>query len=1306
MEFLTSLNLRDGEILGTKLCRTENFGMSGVSASWISVGSDKCVTPRGCLDIRTPNDLNIYAETTSANGHSTVIIKTAQSQWNLHNSGTADGTLYLTEQNSGNILFCATSAGTLCINNLCSDSISGQGAWSVSGANIYYDGGKVTIGTNDDACEMLEVRADTDACSPSIQVTGRNTQGTDLGGIKLFGCDDNTSISESARFSSCFCSNANGSESSQLIIQTKHSGSLSTRLAIGGSAVCSPNVPFCGELCAGIIKSSSCIVSSGVLCTDNSDAIIQGEACFIDGSSVVTARLSTGLTLGCNASLTNNSAYIWGSTTSSCTPNLILHDAGTGGYPIIKTCSHNCCSVADCILAEFQFISAGRADASCNTKLAGIRVCKSTVDPAIGLIAFNVTCETASCGCEMTPLRITGVTGGETELIMGVDAGGTPLKIRNAGGCCILNVCGVCCGVGRYATQFYLSCCSGVGTTSQTEILGFYCNLDVCIPNGLVVGGTLTQTGSLEFSTQNANIGFTYICPANCSCSGIYAERCNSGGSTQVTSCIELWSSTCGCCSEIRMYNYNATDGLYNSLILNNSGALCTIYAGTNSIQLKDNSALATSDNGSFAILNCNDQAIGNLVFSSINGTNNCGQFRIGLGNGAGGLNDCAIVGCSTCTNFRGCVNIDYCLCVQNTIFAPVGCFTSCIITGSCIAIASGCFTGPTVCATSGISAQTFTQSSGGSTAFCFCYTCGCTDCKIWNIMNVGCELIFRSLDDAISGASCLMSLHRCSKVQIHCNLCVTGIIRSDTRIVSGYASGGNCAIDIYPTCICLAHITATTGGKGSIVWSMCDSAGTAFEGAKINGNMLCGLGGQGCANMHFTVTRATSSTCTMMVISPDNICLSGNPVCQTSGGFCTVINPAQLTNVYCLTDTNCPTICIFNSTCVAGTTYGGYIYAQPSSSGGAMVMHSPLHLSLIAGCSFNICICSGLALCTNTNFIQSIAGGCCANLNGHYLSLGKFCGVAGASTTGICMRGCDSAGNICVMFGIDVCQECVTTGCNRPIACIYGGCVGGTKTLMQLDFHRENLNLCGNLVGQGTGSFNSNFTVGTTSTNAQSIFYGCQSGVGGKCFFILHSASNLWCLYSDGDVCFVMGGGNGFYGTSSLICFTSVCTTSNLCVGGTLGKSAGSFVIDHPCSNYEKPNKYNDMVLIHGFEEGAKYGIFYEGYACLCEGFAIVNLPKYFDKLVNRDDEIYVQITPIGNYANMYVVEEDDCIVKGNCFKVCGEKVNNKFTWRVAGARGDKYVVEDNTQTDEKGRLIIEMTKSEREKRSNEINL
>ena len=110
-------------------------------------------------------------------------------------------------------------------------------------------------------------------------------------------------------------------------------------------------------------------------------------------------------------------------------------------------------------------------------------------------------------------------------------------------------------------------------------------------------------------------------------------------------------------------------------------------------------------------------------------------------------------------------------------------------------------------------------------------------------------------------------------------------------------------------------------------------------------------------------------------------------------------------------------------------------------------------------------------------------------------------------------------------------------------------------------------------------------------------------------------------------------------------------------------------------------PNEYNSKRLIHGFIEGPKHGIQYDGEAVLCDGIALVNLPEYFDKLASRDTPIHIQLTNIDGWTPLVVKLQSDCKVCGNCFYVCttddGVK-NAKFDWQVSGTRGDKFIKEN----------------------------
>jgi len=116
-----------------------------------------------------------------------------------------------------------------------------------------------------------------------------------------------------------------------------------------------------------------------------------------------------------------------------------------------------------------------------------------------------------------------------------------------------------------------------------------------------------------------------------------------------------------------------------------------------------------------------------------------------------------------------------------------------------------------------------------------------------------------------------------------------------------------------------------------------------------------------------------------------------------------------------------------------------------------------------------------------------------------------------------------------------------------------------------------------------------------------------------------------------------------------------------DLHVGGTLYKAAGSFRIDHPL---DPERKY----LQHSFVESPDMLDVYNGVATLDRtGKAEVELPEYFQAL-NRD--FRYQLTPIGNYAPLYVARE----VAHNTFAIAGGRPGQRVSWQVTGIRHDSY--------------------------------
>ncbi|WZH36417.1 MAG: hypothetical protein PIR02_16890 [Microbacterium enclense] len=113
--------------------------------------------------------------------------------------------------------------------------------------------------------------------------------------------------------------------------------------------------------------------------------------------------------------------------------------------------------------------------------------------------------------------------------------------------------------------------------------------------------------------------------------------------------------------------------------------------------------------------------------------------------------------------------------------------------------------------------------------------------------------------------------------------------------------------------------------------------------------------------------------------------------------------------------------------------------------------------------------------------------------------------------------------------------------------------------------------------------------------------------------------------------------------------------------VNGTLSKSAGSFLIDHPL---DPENKW----LSHSFVESPDMMNVYNGIVTTdADGNATVALPDYFDAL-NRDPRY--QLTVIGEFAQAIVSRK----VAENSFDIRTDRGNIEVSWQVTGIRQDAY--------------------------------
>ncbi len=144
------------------------------------------------------------------------------------------------------------------------------------------------------------------------------------------------------------------------------------------------------------------------------------------------------------------------------------------------------------------------------------------------------------------------------------------------------------------------------------------------------------------------------------------------------------------------------------------------------------------------------------------------------------------------------------------------------------------------------------------------------------------------------------------------------------------------------------------------------------------------------------------------------------------------------------------------------------------------------------------------------------------------------------------------------------------------------------------------------------------------------------------------NNLSNAYGIYAKAT------GGNGIAGYF----------VGNVAVLGSLSKSSGSFLIDHP---QDPANKY----LYHSFVESPDMMNIYNGNIVTgTNSEAVVELPGYFNAL-NKDYRY--QLTVIGQPAQVWVHEE----IKNNRFVIKSDKPNVKISWQVTGIRQDAWANE-----------------------------
>jgi hypothetical protein len=137
-----------------------------------------------------------------------------------------------------------------------------------------------------------------------------------------------------------------------------------------------------------------------------------------------------------------------------------------------------------------------------------------------------------------------------------------------------------------------------------------------------------------------------------------------------------------------------------------------------------------------------------------------------------------------------------------------------------------------------------------------------------------------------------------------------------------------------------------------------------------------------------------------------------------------------------------------------------------------------------------------------------------------------------------------------------------------------------------------------------------------------------------------------------------------------------------NLAIAGTIFKSGGGFMIDHPL---DPGNKY----LRHSFVESPDMLNVHNGNVTTdANGEATVALPHYFEA-TNQD--FRYQLTVVGQFAQVIVAQE----IRNNQFTIKTDKARVKVSWQVTGVRRDPWAVanriavEEEKTNEDKGRYL-----------------
>ena len=143
---------------------------------------------------------------------------------------------------------------------------------------------------------------------------------------------------------------------------------------------------------------------------------------------------------------------------------------------------------------------------------------------------------------------------------------------------------------------------------------------------------------------------------------------------------------------------------------------------------------------------------------------------------------------------------------------------------------------------------------------------------------------------------------------------------------------------------------------------------------------------------------------------------------------------------------------------------------------------------------------------------------------------------------------------------------------------------------------------------------------------------------------------------------------------------YAGIFVNGTTAVFGTLTKSAGAFLIDHPTQPDTK-------FLYHSFVESPDMKNIYDGVITTgTDGLATITMPDWFGAL---NMEFRYQLTCIGQFAQAIIQQE----ITSNQFVIKTDKPNVKVSWQVTGTRNDPWA-RDHRIPVEKLKLPIETGK------------